>query len=113
MSETSVRIRRTPPPELGPMLAGARMRRGLRLREAARLAGIGPDYLLRLESGQRVPSRSVAETLTTVLELDDAERTLLLAVALADAGRDAPGRRVPGSKIGTRSVVHGHQPTTE
>ncbi|TKA11751.1 helix-turn-helix domain-containing protein [Actinacidiphila oryziradicis] len=105
-----IRMPRTPPPELGVMLGAARMRAGYRLREAARLAGIGHEYLLRLETGQRTPSRSVATVLADVLELDDAERAELLALALADAGRDHPDRRVPGSPIGNRAGVHRHHP---
>jgi transcriptional regulator with XRE-family HTH domain len=92
------------------MLGTARMRAGYRLREAARLIGIGHEYLLRLETGQRVPSRSVATTIADVLGLDDIERAELLAAALDGAGRDYPKRRVPGSPIGTRRGAHGHHP---
>lgn len=75
------------------MLGAARMRRGLRLREAARLASLNPSYLLKLETGQRVPSRTVAGILADVLQLDDIEREQLLAVAVDDAGRDHPAKR--------------------
>ncbi|MFF7158118.1 helix-turn-helix domain-containing protein [Streptomyces sp. NPDC008139] len=105
---TTIRTRRTPPVALGPMLANARLRARLRLREAARLIGIGHQYLLRLETGQRVPSRSVAEAVADVLRLDDDERAQLLAAALEDAGRDSPKRSIPGSPIGNRSGAHGH-----
>jgi transcriptional regulator with XRE-family HTH domain len=107
---TEIPIRRTPPAGLGQLLAAARMRAGLGLREAARLAGVGHEYLLRLETGQRTPSRSVATVLADVLALDDEERAALLALALADAGRDHPDRRVPGSAIGNRAGVHRHHP---
>lgn len=73
--------------EVGAMLAAARMRCGWRGRECARLVGIDAGYLVRLESGQRVPSRVIAEKLAEVLHLDDVEREQLFAVAVDDAGR--------------------------
>jgi transcriptional regulator with XRE-family HTH domain len=85
--QAQVRQRRVPPATLGPMLAAARLRAGLRGRECARLAGVDAGYLVRLESGQRVPSRTVAEILAEVLQLDQAERGQLFAVAVDDAGR--------------------------
>lgn len=87
MEGRTIRERRTPPPGLGSMLNAARMRAGLRGREAARLAGIDPGYLVRLESGQRVPSTVVAEALATLFGLDEAERAVLFAAAVDDAGR--------------------------
>ena len=75
------------------MLARAKMRAGCRPREAARLAGLDPSYLLKLETGQRVPSQTVAGILADVLQLDDAEREHMLAAAVGDAGRDHPARR--------------------
>jgi transcriptional regulator with XRE-family HTH domain len=77
---------------MGPLLLAARHGAGLGLREAARLAGVSHSYLLRLETGQRVPSRTVAGLLAEVLGLDDADRARLLAAAVDDAGRDWPGR---------------------
>ena len=87
MEQQGVRQRRTMPTEVGRMLAEARLRAGLRGRECARLAGVDAGYLVRLESGQRVPSRTVAEILAEVLQLDQAERGQLFAVAVDDAGR--------------------------
>lgn len=106
---TGIRTRRTPPAGLGTMLAEARTRRGYGLRQTARLAGIPHPHLWRLERGERVPSRSVAELLAQVLALDESERAELFAAAVVDGGRDAPGRRRPGSPIGTRGSAHGHQ----
>ncbi|MCU1616872.1 MAG: family transcriptional regulator [Frankiales bacterium] len=88
-----IRMRRTPPAGLGPMLGAARMRAGYRLREAARRAGINHAYLLHLETGQRVPSMAVATSLAEMLDLDEAERAQLFAAAVDDAGRSHPGRR--------------------
>ena len=77
------------------MLAAARMRRGLRGKEAARLLGISADFLVDLQTGRRCPSVTIAEQLAEVLALEPEEREQLLAVAVDDAGRDNPWRK-PG-----------------
>ncbi|MGW4808446.1 helix-turn-helix domain-containing protein [Kitasatospora sp. NPDC004272] len=57
---------------------------GLRREEVALLAGISPDYYLRLERGRdRNPSAQVLESLARVLHLDDDERTYLLGLTAA------------------------------
>ncbi|WP_395110072.1 helix-turn-helix transcriptional regulator [Actinomadura sp. SCN-SB] len=67
---------------------------GLRREEVALLAGISPDYYLRLERGRdRNPSPQVLESLARVLRLDDVERTYLLD--LAAPRPKAPRRRRP------------------
>lgn len=90
---STVRLRRTPPPELGPMLGAARLRAGYRLREAARLLGLDSGYLVKLEAGQRCPSRTVALQLADAFQLVPEEREQLLAAAVDDAGADHPARR--------------------
>ncbi len=90
------------------MLGAARLRAGLRLREAARLAGISHSHLIRLETGKRVPSVTVAAAIADALRLDDAERTELFAAAVPDAGRDWPGRR--GESTAEWSGALGHHP---
>jgi len=87
-----VRQRRIPPPTLGPVLIAARARAGYGVRQCARLAGISHPYLLRLESGERVPSRMVAELLADVLALEPDERAVLMAASVADVGRSHPQR---------------------
>ncbi|WP_042427552.1 helix-turn-helix domain-containing protein [Streptacidiphilus anmyonensis] len=87
------RIRRTPPAGLGPLLNRARLRAGYRLREAERLLAVSHPYLLRLESGERVPSRAVASRIAALFVLDDDERAKLFAAAVDDAGADHPLRR--------------------
>lgn len=87
MTAPAVRVRRTPPPELGVMLAAARMRRGLRGREAARLGGISASHLCLLESGQRTPSRAMAKVLVELLGLTAEEQEQLYSAAVDDAGR--------------------------
>jgi transcriptional regulator with XRE-family HTH domain len=85
-------IRRTPPPELGPILKAARLRHGLGLREAARAARISHCYLRRLEIGERCPSAAVVVELLRVLPLDEREAALLSAAGLSDRGRSHPLR---------------------
>lgn len=81
---------RISPAGLGTMLNTARLRRGWRLREAARLLGLPASYLLDVEAGLSRPSRAVAELLADGLQLDDAERAHLLACNDAeDLGRPA------------------------
>jgi transcriptional regulator with XRE-family HTH domain len=87
------RVRRVPPPGLGDMLNRARLRAGYRLREAERLLGVTHPYLLRLESGERVPSRAVALRLAELLAMDEDERAELLAAAVDDVGANHPLRR--------------------
>lgn len=84
------RVRRVPPPSLGPMLIRARNRQGLGQREACRLAGVSQGYLSHLEHGTRTPSRAVAEALAQVLGLSLAECAELYGVAVTDAGRCRP-----------------------
>jgi transcriptional regulator with XRE-family HTH domain len=93
MKQAAARQRRIPPPELGPMIAAARMRTGFRGRECARLAGLNHAYLIQLESGARTPSRKVAEMLAAVLAFTAEERTELFEAALPDVGKDHPGKR--------------------
>ena len=85
--------RRTMPADVGRLLQDARLRCGLRLREAARVVGISHSHLVRLEACLRVPSRTVAILLADALALTEAERARLMEFAVTDAGRDWPGRR--------------------
>ncbi|GAA4815231.1 helix-turn-helix transcriptional regulator [Streptomyces ziwulingensis] len=79
------------PAQAGIPPGGTRRVPGLRREEVALLAGISPDYYLRLERGRdRNPSPQVLESLARVLRLDDVERTYLLGLATA---RPRPPRR--------------------
>lgn len=87
-------------PERAGIPAGANRRvKGLRREEVALLAGISPDYYLRLERGRdKNPSRQVLEALARVLELDDVEREYLLGLSTARPRarrRRRPPERVP------------------
>lgn len=83
-------------------LAGGGRRRvpGLRREELAMLAGISPNYYLRLEQGRdRHPSRQVVEALARALRLD--EDTAAFLYSLSDRGpsrqRDQRRERAPAS----------------
>lgn len=93
-SKTLIRVRRTPPKALGPLLRTARERAGLSQGETARRAGIPQPYVSVLEAGQRVPSMAVAELLADVLALTLPECKSLYAAAVNDAGRSHPARAV-------------------
>ncbi|WP_435205707.1 helix-turn-helix transcriptional regulator [Micromonospora sp. bgisy143] len=72
------------PSQVGLPTGGRRRVPGLRREEVALLAGISPDYYLRLERGRdRNPSPQVLESLARVLQLDDIERMYLLDLAAA------------------------------
>lgn len=82
------------PAQAGLPSGGNRRVPGLRREEVALLAGISPDYYLRLERGRdKNPSPQVLASLARVLELDDIERTYLLG--LTAARPRAPHRKRP------------------
>lgn len=91
-SKILIRVRRTPPEALGPLLRSARARAGLTQGAAARGAGIPQPYLSMLEAGLRVPSMAVAELLGDVLRLTLPECRALYGCAVSDAGRSHPAR---------------------
>ncbi|MFQ6397461.1 helix-turn-helix transcriptional regulator [Nocardia sp. KC 131] len=82
---------RVSPAEAGLPPAGTRRRvKGLRREEVALLAGISPEYYIRLERGRATgPSPGVVESIATVLRLDDDERAHLdrLLTALTPEAR--------------------------
>ncbi|MGW6462591.1 helix-turn-helix domain-containing protein [Streptomyces rubiginosohelvolus] len=92
-TKARIRIRRTPPADLGPMLTAARERIGHTRRRASIAAGLARGYLGLVEGGHRTPSLVAAERLADVLELTDAERAQLYAAAVTDAGYSHPARQ--------------------
>jgi transcriptional regulator with XRE-family HTH domain len=86
------------PDDVG-LLPGTRRRvPGLRREELALLAGISPDYYLRLEQGRdRHPSRQVLDALSAALRLDEAATAHLHGLASAPTRRKVRRRveRVP------------------
>jgi transcriptional regulator with XRE-family HTH domain len=104
------------PEDVGLSPGGRRRVSGLRREELALLAGISPNYYLRLEqSRDRHPSAQVLDALARALQLDGAETAFLHSLAsVAPAPRSRnEHERVPASierLIGTwrttRAVVH-------
>ena len=79
------------PADVGLPTTGTRRRvKGLRREEVALLAGVSPEYYIRLERGQATgPSPSVVEAVAAVLRLSDDERAHLdrLLAALTPEAR--------------------------
>jgi transcriptional regulator with XRE-family HTH domain len=94
----SSRRARVAPEQAGlPVYGGNRRVKGLRREEVALLAGVSVDYYVRLERGNLAgASESVLEALARALQLDDAERTHLFA--LARESNATPVRRRPATK---------------
>ena len=94
---SSRRARLTPQQAGLPAYGGKRRVKGLRREEVALLAGVSVDYYVRLERGNLSgASEAVLEALVRALQLDDAERDHLYALA-----RDSdaiPVRRRPATK---------------
>lgn len=79
---------RVTPTDVGLPAGGRRRAAGLRREELAALAGISPDYLVRLEQGRATsPSQQVVEALARALRLTASERELLFRLA----GHSVPG----------------------
>jgi len=87
---------RVAPETVGLPTGGHRRTPGLRREELARLAGISPDYLTRLEQGRATsPSVQVVESLSRALRLPDTERDLLYELG----GYAAPGPDVVPARV--------------
>jgi transcriptional regulator with XRE-family HTH domain len=83
------------PEDVGLRTSGRRRVPGLRREELAMLAGISPDYYLRLEQGRgHTPSAQVLDALANALKLDDPATAHLHAISRssAPAGPDSPER---------------------
>ncbi|MFD7003945.1 helix-turn-helix transcriptional regulator [Streptomyces mirabilis] len=87
-----IRERRTPPAGLGSALRQARVEAGLSQGAVAAAVGVRPDYVSKLERGERCPSVRVAELLASALKLEAPGAALLSAAAVDDAGRSHPWR---------------------
>jgi transcriptional regulator with XRE-family HTH domain len=104
------------PEDVGLSPGGRRRVSGLRREELALLAGISPNYYLRLEQGRdRHPSAQVLDALARALQLDGAETAFLhslASVAPAPRSRNAHERapasieRLIGTWRTTPAVVH-------
>ncbi len=79
-------------PAIGAMLARRRRQLGWSYRQAGHRTGISYGMLAMMERGQRAPSIIVATLLARAYRLTEADTAWLLSGALADVGRDWPGR---------------------
>src|SRR6478735_9102944 len=91
---------RISPEEAGlPAFGGHRRVQGLRREEVALLAGVSIDYYVRMERGNLSgTSESVLDSLASALQLNEAERDHLFALA-RESG--APGKRRKAKAAGT------------
>ncbi|AKS36479.1 helix-turn-helix transcriptional regulator [Mycolicibacterium goodii] len=89
----STRRARISPEQAGlPAYGGNRRVKGLRREEVAMLAGVSVDYYVRMERGSLAgASESVLDSLSSALQLDEAEREHLFA--LARESQNSAGRR--------------------
>jgi transcriptional regulator with XRE-family HTH domain len=85
----STRRARITPDQAGlPAYGGNRRVKGLRREEVAMLAGVSVDYYVRMERGSLAgASEGVLDALADALQLDEAERTHLFALAHASGAR--------------------------
>lgn len=90
----SSRRARISPEQAGlPAYGGNRRVKGLRREEVALLAGVSIDYYIRMERGNLAgASESVLDSLASALQLDDAERDHLFALA-RESGAPAKRRK--------------------
>jgi transcriptional regulator with XRE-family HTH domain len=96
----SSRRARISPEQAGlPAYGGNRRVKGLRREEVAMLAGVSVDYYVRMERGNLASaSDSVLDALASALQLDEAEREHLYALAReSGAGGSRRKRRTPGT----------------
>src|SRR4051812_16521918 len=96
----SSRRARITPEQAGLPAYGANRRvKGLRREEVAMLAGVSVDYYVRMERGNLTgTSESVLDALAQALQLDEAERDHLFALARA-AGPGRHRRRTPPTSV--------------
>jgi hypothetical protein len=92
----SSRRARLSPQDAGlPAYGGNRRVKGLRREEVALLAGVSVDYYVRMERGDLGGvSASVLDALASALQLDEAERDHLFALARGAGPRKSPRRPV-------------------
>jgi MmyB-like transcription regulator ligand binding domain/Helix-turn-helix domain len=101
---SSRRARLTPEQTSLPAYGGNRRVTGLRREEVAMLAGVSVDYYVRMERGSLAgASDGVLEALADALQLDDAERAHLFALA-RQSGPASTRRKRPTSAT-VRPVV--------
>lgn len=101
---SSRRARITPEQAGLPAYGGNRRVKGLRREEVAMLAGVSIDYYVRMERGNLAgASEAVLDALVRALQLDEAERDHLFA--LARAATDTGRRRRRAAPTSVRPVI--------
>jgi len=92
---------RITPHEAGlPAYGGNRRVSGLRREEVAMLAGVSVDYYVRMERGSLAgASDAVLDALARALQLEDAERDHLFALARAAGPKRAPNRKLASPSV--------------
>jgi hypothetical protein len=97
----STRRARITPAQAGlPAYGGNRRVKGLRREEVAMLAGVSVDYYVRMERGSLAgASESVLDGLADALQLDEAERTHLFALARASGTGGSRRRRTTPTTV--------------
>ena len=97
---SSRRARITPDQAGLPAYGGNRRVQGLRREEVALLAGVSVDYYVRMERGSLAgASDSVLDALASALQLDEAEREHLFALARQSGGAGPGRRRTPAAGV--------------
>ncbi|WAL68786.1 helix-turn-helix transcriptional regulator [Amycolatopsis cynarae] len=97
----SSRRARIAPEQAGlPAYGGKRRVKGLRREEVAMLAGVSVDYYVRMERGSLAgASEGVLDALASALQLDEAERDHLFALARESGARGSRRRRNAPSTV--------------
>lgn len=103
----STRRARITPAQAGlPDFGGRRRVPGLRREEAALLVGVSPQYYVRLERGDAAGvSDGVVDGLIRALQLDEAERTHLVALLRTCSSPSRQQRRTRPAATGLRPTV--------
>ena len=101
---SSRRARITPEQAGLPAYGGNRRVKGLRREEVAMLAGVSVDYYVRMERGSLAgASETVLDSLASALQLDEAERDHLFALARESGPAGSRRKRKTGAPCGRRS----------
>ena len=97
---SSRRARITPEQAGLPAYGGNRRVKGLRREEVALLAGVSVDYYVRMERGNLAgASESVLDALARALQLDEAERDHLFALARESSAGSSRRKRAPAQRV--------------
>src|SRR4051794_18244606 len=101
------------PADVGLPQAGRRRTPGLRREEVALLAGVSVTWYTWLEQGRRInASRDVLLALARTLQLDEAGRSHVLALASGES-HEPGGRNVEGPDAGTRLIASVEPPPAD